>query len=171
MRGLVLALLAAFAAALPARAEVYRCVHDGHVTYTDRACAPGAPSQQLPPPNLIGPPTAAERDLARAADQRLSRETSSRHRADAEWVKGHQQKAAHAEKVHSAIVEHRVVEGMTEGEVRSAVGEPERVAESESYGTGHATWTYRDDRGTRSVIFKNGEVSRVGRTARTRRGR
>lgn len=142
---------------------VYRCEKDGHVTFTDQPCADGAPVVPAPGLVVVAPPSNAERELARQYDARIAHDKSARDRADAKWLKDHKGLKDRAEKVRKAIIEHRVIRGMTMAEVKSALGEPDRVQKSESHGSRKETWIYEGNGATRRVNFKNGEVSTASR--------
>lgn len=155
--------------AVPAAAQpVYKCEENGKITYTDQPCAPGARRAVLPDVIVMQPPSRAERDLARAHEARIARERGERDRADAEWVREHDRRTDRDARVRKAIIEHRVIKGMTMEEVRQALGEPERVAGGESFGSAKETWSYVADGRTRTVNFKNREVisTAVGRKKR-----
>ena len=140
-------------------AEVYRCEKDGKVIYTDQPCNAGAQPHDLPEAIVVQPPSKSERDLAKQHDARLQRDKSTRDKSDAKWLKEHQHKKDRAERVRAAIIRHDVIKGMTAAEVRSALGDPDKVVRSESDGSPKETWTYSDDAGSRTVNFKNDEVS------------
>ena len=138
---------------------VYKCEENGRVTYTDRPCSPRAQAATLPAVIVTAPPSRSEQALARAYDTRIAREEAERDRADGEWLKQHAQRRDHEERVRKAIIEHRVIKSMTTGEVRNALGEPDRVERGESFGTAKETWLYNDGGQTRRVNFKDGEVT------------
>lgn len=154
-------------AAVSAQAQsVYKCEEDGRVTYTDRPCSPTAQAHPLPGLIVTAPPTASEKALARAHDERAKRELAERDRADAEWLKRHGEQRDRDERVRNAIIEHRVIKGMTFDEVRQALGDPDQKGGGDSFGSAKDTWTWRDGDGTRVVNFKDGEVtSTSGRRA------
>lgn len=168
MRYLLGLQLAAVALSVHAGA-VYRCEQDGHLTYTDQPCAGGANATLLPGPVVTAPPTATERELARQHDTRLARDRAARDRADAKWLKDQKGLKDRAAAVRKAIIEHRVIRGMTADEVKSALGPPDRVQRSESHGSRKETWIYEGDGASRRVNFKNGEVSTASRRERESR--
>lgn len=148
---------------------VYRCEKDGHVTFTDRACAGAAPylvPYEASAPVVLAPPSNFERELARQYDQRLARNKSARDQADAKWLKDQKGLRDRAAAVRKAIIEHRVIVGMSTDEVKSALGEPDRVQKSETHGTDKETWTYLDNGARRTVNFKRGAVSTSSRRER-----
>ena len=104
-----------------------------------------------------------ERELAAQYDVRLERDKSTRDRADAKWLKNQRGLKDRAERVRKAIIEHRVIRGMSSAEVKSALGPPDRVSKSETHGSRKETWTYVENGKTRTVNFKNGEVSTSSR--------
>ncbi len=157
--GLLLAVVA-----LPLLADpVYKCEQDGKITYTDRPCASDAQPHALPPAIVIERPAQSEQELARQHDARIQRETASRDQADAEWVRNHEAKKDHEQRVRDAIIQRQVIKGMSADEVRRSLGEPERISRSESHGSPKETWTYAGNGESRTVNFKNGEVSSVSR--------
>ena len=145
---------------------VYKCEEKGKITYTDQPCAPGAAAAELPGLIVTPPPTAAQRDLARAHDERIARGRAERDRDDAEWLKQHGNRKDRDARVRQAILQHRVIKGMTFAEVKQALGEPQETQGGDSYGTAKATWIYVAGGQRRSVNFKDGQV-----TSTTRRGR
>jgi hypothetical protein len=138
---------------------VYRCEQEGVVTFTDRPCAAQAPPHDLPQAVIIGSPTAVERDLARRHDERIRKGKAVRDREDARWLKEYQAREDREQRVRDAILAREVIRGMTADEVHRALGRPDRVARSQTHGTPKETWTWRDERGTRTVNFKDGEVT------------
>lgn len=163
--GCGLLLLSVTAGAKP----VYKCEEKGKITYTDQPCSPDAQAATLPGLIVAQPPAAAQREQARAWDQRIARERAERDRADAEWLKRHADRKDREQRVRKAILAHKVIKSMTFDEVRQALGEPDRVETGDSYGTDKATWTYLAGGQRRTVNFKNGEV--ISTTRRGGRGR
>ena len=157
-------------AASAASAQVFKCVDRGGVTYTDRPCAAGAEPAPLPDLIVTAPPGRTERDLARAYQDRLARDVAERDRRDGEWIKQHNGRRDREERVRKAIIEQRVIKGMTMDEVRRSLGEPDHVATGENYGTAKESWTYTKHGETRTVNFKNQEVISSG-SKRKGRGR
>ena len=146
---------------------VYKCEEGGQITFTDQPCASGAQAAELPALIVTTPPTRSEQDLARAHQQRLDRARAERERDDAQWLKEHGNRKDREARVRKAILEHRVIKGMTFGEVEQALGEPQEIQGGDSYGTAKTTWVYADGRARRSVNFKDGQVTST--TARGRR--
>lgn len=159
LSAVMLAVLALAAHAGP----IYKCEDKGAVTFTDQPCASGVAPYRAPGPVLSAPPTASERDLAAQYDARIERDRLGRDRADAKWLKDQRGLKDRAERVRKAIIEHRVIRGMTAAEVKQSLGEPDRVRKSESHGSRKETWTYAANGATRTVNFKNGEVSTASR--------
>ena len=151
----VLSLLPALAGAQ----TVYKCQEGGKITYTDRPCPASATAAELPLLIVAGKPSAREQALARAHDERLARAGSERDREDAVWLKEHARSADREARVHKAIVEHRVIKGMTAEEVNQSLGTPDAVASSESFGSDKETWTYTLDGKTRTINFKDRQVT------------
>lgn len=155
---------------VPAGAQpVYRCEEGGAITYTDQPCAPGAAARQLPAVIVVTPPPASQRALAREHDARLARDRAERDRADAEWLKQHGNRRDREARVRKAILAHKVIRGMTMDEVRQALGEPDDVSGGETFGSDKESWTYTDSGGTRTVNFKNREVTTT--SLRRKKGR
>ena len=162
------AMLLPLAISGPAGARpVYKCEEGGNVTFTDQPCSPDATAATLPGLIVTAPPTQSQRDLARSWDERNARATADRDRSDAEWLKQHHGRKDREQRVRKAMIEHRVVKGMTFDEVKQALGEPQGRSGGDSYGTDKETWTYADGR---TVNFKDGAVTttskRKGRKAR-----
>ena len=135
-----------------AHAAVYKCTVAGKTTYTDQPCAPGAAPAVLPPVNAVQA-TEAE-DLAKSRDARLARDKAARDKADGQFVTAHAEKTAQAKAVRAAIIDHRVIEGMTASEVSSAIGPAE-----ETLPNGNTRHRRDDQRIT--VSYRNGVVSKV----------
>lgn len=171
--GIAALLVAGFAAGASAgTAPVYKCEENGAITYTDQPCSATAAAHQLPAAIVVAPPSRSELERARTHDSRLARDRAERDRADGEWLTQHAQRRDREARVRKAIVEHRVIKGMTMAEVRQALGEPDDVAGGDSFGSDKATWTYTDAAGTRVVNFKSGEVTTTrGKTAKRNKGR
>lgn len=152
---------------------VYKCEEKGVITYTDRPCSVDAEALTLRAPIVTAPLTSDERRRAAAWDRRATGEAGARDREDAQWLKRHGQRRDREARVGKAILEHRVIKGMTAAEVRRALGEPDAVAGGDSFGSAKESWTYREGTSTRTVNFKDGEViSTAGRnkSARARGG-
>lgn len=137
---------------------VYKCEENGKITYTDQPCAPGAAATALPGLIVTAPPTAAERDLARAHDARLDGARAARERDDSQWLKQHANRKDREARVRQAILAHKVIKGMTFAEVKQSLGEPQEVQGGDSYGTDKTAWIYTEG-GRRTVNFKDGQVT------------
>ncbi len=148
--------------AMPASADsVYKCEKDGKIVYTDQPCSRQAQPHELPDAIVITPPAQSERELARQHDARIARVRSARNQADAKWLKDHEAKKDYEQRVRTAIIEHEIIKGMSADDVRRAAGEPDKVTRSESHGSPKESWTYTSGGETRTVNFKNGEVSSI----------
>jgi hypothetical protein len=170
MKPLPVLLLSAMLLSAPAGARpVYKCQERGVTTYTDQPCPGDAAPADLPPLVVTAPPGRDTLDAARRHDQRQAAERAERDRADGEWLKRHRDRRDREARVRKAIVEHRVIRGMTRDEVRQALGEPERIDSGDSYGTDKETWTYVLDGERRTVNFKDGEVTTTARRGRRER--
>ena len=145
--------------ALCAAQTVYKCEESGKITYTDRPCSASARATEMPQLVVAAPPSASQRALAKAHDERLAAGESERDRNDAVWLKEHARARDREERVHKAIVEHRVIKGMTATEVNQSLGEPDQVTSSESFGSDKETWTYVIDGQTRTINFKDKQVT------------
>lgn len=152
MKTLLIATSLLTATALPAAAEVYRCSENGKPVYTDRPCHPGAAAAQLPPLTPIDrQPTSTP--LTRQFDAEARADASRKRQADAEWSRNYAARKAHDEGVRSAIIEHRLIKGMTMDEVRRSIGEPTRI-DGEAGDQPH--WTYQNGRERRTLVFAGG---------------
>lgn len=138
---------------------VYKCQEKGRITYTDHPCSTDAAAATLPNLIVAAPPTRSEQALAQAHDQRIAREQSERDRDDAQWLKQHNDRRDHEARVRKAIIGHKVIKSMTMSEVKQALGEPDHVDSGDSFGTAKETWSYNEDGRTRTVNFKDGEVT------------
>jgi hypothetical protein len=157
--------------ALCAAQVVHKCEEDGKITYTDRTCPATAKAGELPGLIVAAPPSASVRSLARAHDERLARGQAERDRDDAAWLKEHARARDREERVRKAIVEHRVIKGMTAEEVNQSLGTPDQVASSESFGSDKETWTYQLDGKTRTINFKDRQVTTTSAKQAGRGGR
>lgn len=137
---------------------VYKCEENGKITYTDQPCSPGAAATPLPGLIVTTPPTAAERDLARAHDARLDGARAARDRDDAQWLQQHANRKDRDARVRQAILAHKVIKGMTFAEVKQSLGEPQQVQGGDSYGTDKTAWIYTEGQ-RRTVNFKDGQVT------------
>lgn len=136
------------------RSEVYRCERGGVITYTDRPCADGAVPHELPPIGQV--PAGEAADLSGAYDERRAREREQRTRENARWLQEHQARKAQAERFEAAIREGRVLKGMTPDHVRRALGRPDEVER----GAGAEIWTYGTGRGRKTLVFRDGQLTR-----------
>ncbi|MGH8441551.1 MAG: DUF4124 domain-containing protein [Nevskiaceae bacterium] len=154
----------------PAGAKpVYKCQEKGVITYTDRPCAPDAAAAELPDLIVTTPPARSQQDLARAHDARLQRARAEREHDDAEWLKQHANREDREARVRRAILEHRVIHGMTFDEVKQALGEPQEVQGGDSFGTAKTTWVYAGGGRRRTVNFKDGQVTTTTGKAQRRK--
>lgn len=141
-------------------AAVYKCLLQGRLTYTDRPCDAAAQPATLPPVTAIQ--KSASDDLGKSHDERLSRERKSRDQADAAFLKSHAERSAREKAVRAAIIDHRVIEGMTGSEVDSALGSPDEVLPD-------GTRRYRRDGQRISIRFRQGAVSGISITTDSRK--
>ncbi|MBX6420108.1 MAG: DUF4124 domain-containing protein [Nevskia sp.] len=155
MRGIFIVTVALFAAS--ARAEIYRCEQNGQLTYTDRPCAHGAAPAQLPPINTVPAQPAPDASaLARQYDRDTARETAARKKARAQAAEAYAVKKAQQEAVRQALIEGRVVKGMTPDQVRTVLNEPTRI---ENPGSARERWIYVNGRSRRTISFRDGVVA------------
>lgn len=164
-------LMALLAAAVPAAANagaqtVYKCEDGDTVRYTDQPCIAGAVPYALPGVVVMAAPTSVEKNLADQYDERMERERKAGGVVNAKWLEAYRGFRDHKARVRKAIIENRVIRGMTMREVKSALGEPDRMQKSESHGSHKETWIYERDGARRRVNFKNGEVSTASRRER-----
>jgi len=170
-RSLALALtssLLALVPAAPTAGEIYRCTRQdgGAPLYTDTRCdAQAQPVPSRTPPTIAAYPAP---DLAARHDQRLQREHERRQALDARWLAEHHRAAALDQRIRQAVVEGRVVAGMSAAQVRQAWGAPDQVIPQVGDGAPRERWVYRGDRdgtGTRSVQLEGNRVVGSGRRA------
>lgn len=143
-------------------AEVYRCEQNGQVTYTDRPCAAGAqPAQLAPPAAVVQPPRDGESKMAHDYDRDAERAQKARDRADAQWLKEHDQAKAKDERVRDALMHGEAAVGMTPDQVRRALGDPLRTTHTKTRYVSEERWIYETTDGRRTVTFRDGEVVSV----------
>ena len=138
-----------------ASAEIYRCERQGLAVFTDVPCDTDAAPLQIQTPNLIEAGLAA--DLARQHDERLKQEHGERDQADALWLQAHEQAKSREQNTRRAIVEGRVIKGMTAAQVRQVWGEPTEVQSGDKA----ERWIYKDKRRRSAVSFVDERVSAV----------
>jgi hypothetical protein len=137
-----------------AQAAVYRCTVDGRTVYSDQPCSAGAEPAQLPPLNSAA--AGARADLAKQYDTETARENEARRKARAEALDQYADRKAQDEAIRKALMEDRVVKGMTREQVERVLNLPERV---ENQGGEKETWIYRvEGRKRRTIRFVNGVV-------------
>ena len=149
MRSFLLCLLLLSGAA---QAAVYKCTVAGKTTYTDQPCHAEAEPAVLPPVTAVQAREAE--DLAKSRDARLAREKAARDKADGQFIEAHAEKTAKAKAVRAAIIDHRVIEGMTASEVSSAIGPAEETLPN-------GDTRHRRDGQRITVSYREGLVSRV----------
>lgn len=142
-------------AVLPASAAVYRCEHEGKITYTDKPCASGAAPAQLPAVTSLPPDTNA-RALAKQYDADTARQNKSQASADTAWLKAHRQDRVQEDAIRKALIEDRVVKGMTREQVQRVLNLPTHI---DDQGGPKERWLYQNGRERRTIAFKNGLVS------------
>lgn len=142
--------------ATTARAEVYKCMVAGKAVYTDRPCNAAAAPAKLPPINTEQPH--ASDDLVKNHDERQSRALKARDESNAAFLKAQGDKAAREKSVRAAIIDHRVVKGMTATEVESALG---RADEKRPDGS----WLFLREGLQTTVRFEDGRVSGLSSTS------
>lgn len=136
-----------------ARAYVYRCTVNGHMVYTDVACAPSsAPADQ---PELTGVQAVPHGDFASQYDDQARRRGIDVSRARAQEAAAYEKKTANDAAIQKALIEDRVVPGMTPAQVEQVLNLPSRI---EDQGGPHERWIYRNGRDRRTVTFRDGVV-------------
>lgn len=144
-------------------AEVYRCEREGRTVYTDRPCSKGAKPAELPEINFVTTPGASKSNaaLAKEWDERTQRDKQARARADAAWIKEHDEKQSAADRVRAGLMRRKVVKGMSPDQVREILGEPDATVLQE--GRENITvWSYKPKDGPQYTIsFRGGEVNSV----------
>ena len=155
-----LSLLLLMLATLPAAADVYRCMVDGKTVFTDRPCDSQAAPHALQPSTVVAPDN--NKGLAKQHDQRLQEQLKARDQADREWLEQHRADKVEAQRLRKALVEDRVISGMTPQQVRRVLGYPEQVRRSTNKGVVTERWTYRNGKSKRHIRFADGVVIRAG---------
>ncbi len=109
-----------------AHAGVYKCSLEGRVVYTDHPCYSDAPELELAPPIGEAAPdnTPTDAELARRYDAELAAQKARRKRADATFLRQHEEGKARAAAIRKAVIERRVIVGMDAAQVESAIGSP-----------------------------------------------
>ncbi len=150
----VIATVMAFGCSDSARAYVYRCTVNGRMVYTDIACAPNSAPAELP--ELTGVQAVPHGDFARQYDDEARRRGIAVSRARAQEAAAYEKKTANDAAIHKALLEDRVVPGMTPAQVEQVLNLPNRI---EDQGGAHERWLYRNGRDRRTVSFKDGVVT------------
>ena len=149
-----------FLALLPlgTSAEMFRCQKDGTTVFGDKPCAEDAQAYTPKPLQVV--PAAKVPDLAKQYDQRISKETQERDKANEAWNKDHQAKKKQEEVIRNARVEGKVIAGMDQEQVRSILGKPYSTSHNENLGVVREGWTYKYPDGSRMLVyFKDGLVT------------
>ncbi|GAC1622202.1 MAG: hypothetical protein NVS9B10_05880 [Nevskia sp.] len=154
MKGLT-ALLLLCGSIAGAHAAVYRCEQGGKLTYTDQPCAAGAEPARLPAVTSV-PPDRAAAALAKQYDADAKRNADTLAKSDRDWLKKRGRDKAQEDALRSALVEHRVIKGMTREQVRQVLNTPQGV---EDEGGPKERWIYQNGRERRTIAFKGGVVS------------
>ena len=145
-----------------AHAAIYKCEMDGKTVHTDRPCAAHAEPEQVRAPNSMEGPSAAGRKMAKDYDRDAASDKKVRDQANAQWVKQHEAEEGNRERVRKGIVERKAVRGMTEAELRQALGNPAHVGRTDTSKGITERWEYELDNGnTQTVTVSNGEVTAV----------
>lgn len=152
----ILLALCAVCLTFAAHAAVYRCDVAGKKVYTDHPCVAGAKPHELPAIGVM--PAGEQADLAREHDARLQRRLGSKRKEDAVWLKTHEKRRAVDARMTAAVVGHKVLKGMSAGQVRRALGAPDEVHRKD----GVEKWVYLNGKQRRTVVLENGEVSNAG---------
>lgn len=129
-------LIATLAAAIPAQAQVYKCVEGGKTAYSQVPCSPDAKIINAQPATGAADPVSADR--LRLETARINDEF---HRRD-------------------AVKAGDVYVGMKAKDVRDSWGDPTVINRSAGAGGVHEQWVYRRSPGvTQYVYVDNGVVS------------
>jgi len=147
------AAMIAFAYSGTVRAYVYRCIVDGHMVYTDVACAPNSAPADLP--DITPVQAVPHADFAQQYDDEARRQAIIVRKARAEQIAAFEKKTAAETAIRKAVIEGRVVPGMTTAQVESVLNLPSRI---EDQGGPHERWFYQNGRDRRTVTFKDGVV-------------
>ena len=142
-----------------AQAEVYRCEQDGLRVYSDRPC--GADAEAIPLAPIGRMPAQTASPLEGAYEARRARQQALRRRANQAWLDAHQQRRAREAAVRQAQFEKRVIAGMSEDEVRRAIGSPDEVRRSGA----SRIWLYTGRGRERRLRFEAGRLVRPGTSA------
>lgn len=141
--------------AWPAAAGVYRCDRDGRPYYTDQPCNKTATPAPLPPLVEL-PRSRQDADLAKQYDTEARHEAQANKKARIESAERAQQAETQAAEIRRALIDGRVVKGMTRNEVERVLNLPNRI---EDEGSDHERWFYQDGRSRRTITFEKGVVS------------
>lgn len=141
-----------------AHAEVFRCQKDGTTVFSDKPCA--ADAQSYTPKAIQIMPATKAADMAKQYDERVAKGAQGRDQANEAWNKEHEAKKQQEAVIHNARVDHKVVAGMTQREVRDMLGNPQVTSHNENLGVVREGWTYKKSDGSRNIVyFKDGIVS------------
>ena len=155
-------ILALLLAGTTAEAAIYKCEVNGKTVMTDRPCAANAVPETVRDPNHMDAPTPAAKRLAKEHDQRTAREAKELAKEDAAWVQAHDADSDKADRVRKGLVERKAVRGMTSGELRQALGEPDSISRTDTARGATERWEYTlASGGTQAVTLSNGEVTAV----------
>ncbi|NKF22439.1 DUF4124 domain-containing protein [Solimonas marina] len=148
----------------PAEAGVYRCTVDGVTRYSDQPCQAGDTPVDVPDANVVQP-TASDA-LAEQHDRRVDAYRKARAAEDADWREQHDAATADAERIRNARVRGEAAVGMTEADLRGALGTPDKTRTRQSASGTRETWSYRNDDGSRTTVtLQDGIVSKVSRSS------
>lgn len=162
MKRSTIAALAALACAGNAQAEVYRCIANGRVVYTDVACGANAAPAMLPQLSTV--PAGPQADLVKQYDDEAKRRAADVRKAHVAEASEYAERKANAEAIRKGVVEGRVVPGMTPAQVERILNLPTQIV---GQGGPQERWTYKNGREQRTVLFKDGVVaSEKTRTSR-----
>lgn len=140
-------------------AEVYRCEREGRTVYTDVPCAAGARPQVPSAPAAVVTGAGVPAEVAKQYDERMAREKKARDEADAQWLEAHESRKAEEARIRAALIEGRVIAGMTPAQVRQVLGGPDEISHEVAGGRNIERWEYRGKGRKRSVSFEDGRVT------------
>ena len=166
--GLRVLLLAVLMGAPAAQAAVYRCTVGGVVQFSDKPCRAGDAPLDVKTPNVVQADDSAP--LAEQYDRRVREYGKARAAEDAAWRKDYEARSADAERLRTARAKREVVRGMSAGDVRRLLGEPQKTATASGKGGIKEIWSYADEgEGRVTVTLQGGTVSDVRRSGGRRR--
>ena len=150
--------LALLMIASAAQADVYQCQKDGVTVFSDKPCAADAQTYHPAHPVQVIPHVDAP-DLAKQYDDKVQQGRKARDQAYAQSNSEYQAQKDEDERLHSAMVQGKVVVGMSAAQVRTLMGTPLGTRRQARKGSVTEVWTYQQKDGSRlAVSLKDGKV-------------